>query len=266
MSEDRVEVPAEAPEAAVTTQPEEAGQQEAPEPTQGETPEEAQKPQSRHQARKEKMARLERERDDARDKVKSHQERLDRAKKAAEGAVAPRPDAFETHDEYLIALGSWNAAKHIDTRAAADAEHDAQAAQAEFDRVERQRAQAVAEHWAADVADAQMRYADFEKVAYTAPISDEVANMVASMDGGADVAYYLGLNPELADGISRLDPVRAAMELGRIQATVRAPRANTTTNAPDPTSSVRPKSGAAKAPEDMTASEYAEWRSAGGTF
>jgi len=51
-------------------------------------------------------------------------------------------------------------------------------------------------------------------------ISQTMAEVSMDMKNGPEVLYYLGKNPDLADEISRLPPLSAARELGRIEAKV----------------------------------------------
>ena len=53
-------------------------------------------------------------------------------------------------------------------------------------------------------------------------ISQAMADVATEMDNGPEVLYYLGKNPSLAEEISRLSPLSAARELGRIEAKITA--------------------------------------------
>ena len=231
-----------------------------------EQPDEGNAPKSRHQRRKEQMDRLRNENDELSEKLKATRERLKRIEEAAQGAAPPKQDDFETYEEFQAALSAHHAMRMMDDRQRKDVEREMEAQQREIERVQRQQHEEIAQNWAAQAADAKTRYADFEQVAFSAPISDQVAQMVASMDAGADVAYHLGLNPAEAARISRLPPVEAAMELGRIEARVNAPKPKTVTQAPDPVSTVRSNGAIDKDPDKMTPEEYDRWRESGGTF
>lgn len=67
-------------------------------------------------------------------------------------------------------------------------------------------------------------HADYKDVAESAPISDQVAEVILGLDSGPEVAYYLGKNPDLANEINRLPPSHQAYELGRISARLEAER------------------------------------------
>jgi hypothetical protein len=79
---------------------------------------------------------------------------------------------------------------------------------------------------------------DYAEVAHYAPISREVAELVKELDGGPEVAYYLGKNPDVAERISGLSERAAAIELGRLEVRLAAERekvkAKPVTKAPAP--------------------------------
>ena len=138
---------------------------------------------------------------------------------------------------------------------------------ARYEQVRKAQAAELAQGWAEQVAEAKTKYADFEQVAFSAPISDKVSQMIASSDAGADVAYYLGQNPEIARQLSNIHPIEAARELGRIEARLSAPPPRAKSSAPDPITPVRnATSSAKKSPDAMSPDEYRKWRESGGTF
>ena len=61
-----------------------------------------------------------------------------------------------------------------------------------------------------------------------------------------------------------MNPVQRAREIGRIEATLAAPKPQS--RAPDPISPVKSTVPVSKDPARMTAAEYDAWRQAGGTF
>ena len=77
---------------------------------------------------------------------------------------------------------------------------------------------------------------DYHEVATRSPISDEVANLVMHLDAGPEVAYFLGLNHDIARSISSVPIEQAAMELGRIdqRLSVERKRTKPVSNAPPP--------------------------------
>ena len=129
----------------------------------------------------------------------------------------------------------------------------------------------------AEFADRQTEFAK-EKADYfdvvrnpALPISDAVAGVAVMMETGPAVLYHLGKNPREAEQISMLPPLQAAVELGRIDATLKAQKkaaADTSqkvSNAPDPPPKIDGSgSGGKKHWSQMSDQEYANWRRKGG--
>ncbi|MGB0855382.1 MAG: hypothetical protein ACPGSI_18945 [Pikeienuella sp.] len=251
-----------APEAVENTEGQ-IGDQPASE---GETPKEEDRTESqkRRDRRKEAMKRLRDEADAAEAALQATTARQEAIRKRAEESSTPPKEAdFQDYNEYLIAVGAFTASKSMDTRAAEEAGETAKAEQARLDGVREQQKAELAQGWAEQVADASGRYADFEKVAYTAPISDELAQFVMASDMGADIAYHLGTERELAAQLSSMPLVEAAREIGRIEARLSLPKANVQPSAPDPVTPVRPSPTGVKSPDKMSMAEYKAARAAG---
>jgi hypothetical protein len=108
---------------------------------------------------------------------------------------------------------------------------------------------------------------DYREIAYHAPITDEVAQLVTELESGPHLAYFLGKNPEVAAAISELPLRIAAVELGRIDARLTAEREKAkatppVSKAPPPPAKLEgsgdPK--VEKDPSEMTDVEFAKWR------
>ena len=91
---------------------------------------------------------------------------------------------------------------------------------------------------------------DYEEYAYSAPINDEVSDLVMAMDEGPRIAVYLGKNPEHAARINSLPPHLAAIELGRIDARLATEReqakAKPVSKAPPPPPKIEASEGATR--------------------
>jgi len=122
--------------------------------------------------------------------------------------------------------------------------------------------------WASQVQEARGKYQDFEKVALvdTFPVTPDTAEIIKRSDHGADILYHLGLNPAIAAQIASLPPIDAAVQIGRIEATLQAPTPPRKSNAPEPIKPVRANAAPQKDPAKMSTDEYRAWRQAGGTF
>jgi hypothetical protein len=95
------------------------------------------------------------------------------------------------------------------------------------------------------------------------PLPQEILNVIGSSDLGVDVAYHLATHLDVADRLARMSPVAAAVEIGRIEARLSAPKpSKPVTNAPAPVPTVGGGSIASKDPDRMTVEEWMAHRNA----
>lgn len=97
----------------------------------------------------------------------------------------------------------------------------------------------------------------------TLPINNDMATIIAEMDEGPAVAYYLAKNRDLAEAIHRLPPIAAARELGKIEARLSTPAPVTppVSKAPPPPPTLKASEPAIeKDPSQMSDAEFAKWR------
>lgn len=143
----------------------------------------------------------------------------------------------------------------------------------ELQRLEREKAgseqaqrQAAAEAWSTRVEEFKATTPDFESVAYSAPISEPTAYLLAEMDEGPQLAYELGKNHAEARRIERLPERLKAVELGKIAARLSVPAPVRTTKAPEPIDPIGGKGGRSpnRIPEELAGdmNAYAEARKA----
>lgn len=239
-------------EGQVETQPEgedaEAAEADADEPD-DETPKK-----SRHQRRKEYIETLkenERRAKDARDRIT-----------AAGSAVAePKETDYEDYTEFQAARAFWRERQRERT-------YEAEQAGTAVDEASAHVQKEVDALWAAQVSEARGRYEDFAQVAQadTFPVTPDAAEIIKRSDSGADILYYLGSNPAIAAQIAALSPIDAAVQLGRIEATLQAPPPRRKSNAPEPIKPVRANAAPQKDPAKMSTDEYRAWRQAGGSY
>jgi hypothetical protein len=90
-------------------------------------------------------------------------------------------------------------------------------------------------------------------------------DILADADNPAELAYYLGKNPEELDVISNLTPTQAIRYMGKLEAKISnttAEPAKAVTAAPKPIAPLgsAKSTGANKSPENMTQTEYVKWR------
>lgn len=65
-------------------------------------------------------------------------------------------------------------------------------------------------------------------------VSEQLYKVILESDRKAEVAYYIGKNPELAARLSHMPPTQAAREIGRIEATLAMSPTRKQTSAPAP--------------------------------
>lgn len=164
----------------------------------------------------------------------------------------PREGDFETYEDFVVAKAAHSMEmKQRQQREAELAAHQ-QAIQSQRRHQFNQQVQ-----------DAQARYDDFNEVAFnpSVPISNVVAELLTTSDKGADLAYHLGSHPEVAAQLAQMEPMRAAIEIGKIEARLNLPKPKTVTSAPEP---IKPIGGigdsAAVDPSKMTTEEFITWR------
>ena len=166
-------------------------------------------------AEEERQAKKRERRANARKKRREKAAAYDQIKSAAAG-VEPKEADFDDYNEYV-------AAKAVYTYRKADSEAKAEAAKAEAEAAAEADRSVVNEDWREEVERAKARLPDFEQVAFSAPISDAVADLVMSSDMSTDVAYHLGENHAEARQLAQLVQVDAARELGRLEAKLSMP-------------------------------------------
>jgi hypothetical protein len=168
----------------------------------------------------------------------------------------PKPEEFNSYNDYLKARDAW-----LEDSLLAKAERKLQ----ERMRVaaEQQSRASRSKSYSEAVAKAAERYEDFEEVAHnpSLPITQAMAEVIQDAgEKGPDLAYWLGSHPDDAARISRLSPIAAARELGRIEATLTTPQPKKTTQAPEPPKTVAGKDTAAKDPDKLSMDEWVKKR------
>lgn len=185
----------------------------------------------------------------------------------AEPVAKPQAGQFASYDEFTEALADWKAEAKIRSVLS---ERDAQAAQ----RAEGAARQAQQATFAERVSIAQQSIADFDQVVGAAEveISPHVREVLLDSDAGPVLAYVLAKNPDEARRISKMSPLMAARELGRIEAAIAqhgvppsAPAAGRpVSNAPPPARPTPTGASASKDPAKMSMDEYVSWRKSSG--
>lgn len=186
-------------------------------------------------------------------------ERQQQAQQAQTKSDSGRParENFASDEDYVDALTDWKL------------EQKWEPMQQRF--AEQQRAQQVDAAWDAKLQQAKAEYSDFDAVlqdSQDVPITPVMAQAIKSSDVGADLAYFLGKDPEYAVKISRMDPISAARELGRIESYIEYDKSQrkpavkaAVSKAPSPIKPVKTATtSSGKSLEDMSPAEYVAYR------
>jgi hypothetical protein len=88
----------------------------------------------------------------------------------------------------------------------------------------------------------------------------EFLEAVTSMDNGHKVLHYLGQNPEEAEKLLSLPPLRMALKLASLEGKVSAVKPPPTSKAPDPINPIGGKSAPVEPDEFGSTGEYIAWR------
>ncbi len=183
------------------------------------------------------------------------------------GALDAEPTETDFPDplELSAARAIWKQDMRRAERFAKEAEKEADEARKQAESYSQQERTALRQSFEAQVEDAKARYADYDAVARApdVPVSDVMADLIITSDVGPDVLYHLGQNRALAAQIAKLPLAEAARAIGRIEASLNAPKPRTETQAPAPISPVKGSARAILNPDSMSMDEYRAARMSG---
>lgn len=155
------------------------------------------------------------------------------AQNPADDAAKPTAEQFEDYGEFVEALTDWKVAQTTKTLAQDAAkgvvQHERQA------------------NYQERLVETKATIKDFDEVmgkAADMQIADYVAEAVQDSERGPEIFYHLAQHPEVADRLNGLSPLKAAMEIGRIEAQLSTPVVKRTSQAPVPITPITPGSNA----------------------
>lgn len=187
----------------------------------------------------------------------------------AQDKPPPKITDFQDIDSFLAARDAWQEERVLG-KLRAEQQQASQRQQQENQQHGHQVAQLQAvERFKGAEAEARERYTDYDTVVSTPQMQQlrtvrpDLAQAVIDSPHGADVVYYLGKNPQVAQQLATLNTFAAAREIGRIEQMFMQPKPQAT-NAPPPPKQVGGRADAGKNPENMNMREYREFRSKGG--
>lgn len=183
---------------------------------------------------------------DERDKL---QQELDRLKSEIEAKVEPpkRPaiEDFDYDDEaFQEALVDYK----LEVREQKLRADKAKSQQLELEQKQKesqeQRALELQKNFAEKAKEIIQVKPDFEETLQQVPtLNHDVLMAVLADERGPDIAYYLGKNLDIADGLASMNPIEAAVEIGRLSVKLAQPKQVKVSSAPEPIEPV--KSGGA---------------------
>lgn len=172
----------------------------------------------------------------------------------------PQSNDTPTLEAYGNDVAAWSqaVAEHAEQRALSKVEQ-------RFQQVEQQRTQQqVAEQFDTRSREYAIANPGFEDriadLARNVQFSPQVVEAIGFSEHGPAVADYLAQHLDEADRIARMQPHLAALQLGRIEAKVSAPKPKPVSNAPAPAPVLGGGSAVQKDPERMTTDEWLAWR------
>lgn len=250
-----------------TPKVEEPGSQVESQVPEGEEPKEKTERQLKREKEKAYRAQLKEELSAAKAEVEQARARRQAILDAAKQEAPPKEADFPDPIEYAAAKAIWGAEQRLTEREAKSAGDAAKAAEDRAEEIGKKERAILEESWAVAREEAKTRYADFEAVALRGwEPSPAMTDLILTSDVGADVAYHLGQNRALAAQIAAMNPVEAARAIGRIEASIVAPKPKLETKAPDPISPVRGSAAVARDPEKMAYKDFKQYRENGGTL
>lgn len=169
---------------------------------------------------------------------------------------APSLESFDSYDDYVVARSRYEARQEFKALQRETAELSRKVATG-------QREEVLKAEFAAKVDDARSKYADFDAVAFNpqVPVTADMQAAILESELSADVAYYLGQNPEAAYRMTTMSGLSVAREIGRIEQLILSkPATVQATRAPDPVKPVSQRAPVARNPDEMTDAEYFAWR------
>lgn len=141
---------------------------------------------------------------------------------APEAAAKPTSDQFDDYDAYIEALTDWKVEEK--TRdVAVKATHNAETLHRQASWDDRQVA-------------AMAILTDYNDVVGSSEvqIADHVKDAVMESERGPELAYHMARNPALAEQLNKMSPARAALELGRMEASLETSVVKPGSKAPTP--------------------------------
>ena len=177
---------------------------------------------------------------------------------------APKEDDFETVEDYLKAVGKWEAKQETAKAEQESRQKEAEAKRLEIEGVQRQTFETRAAELrktAPDFDDVAQSFV--EELAELQPSegTEALKTIIRSSPIGADITYHLGKNPDIVEGLKKTDTVGLARALFRIEYDLEKAPKKTVQAAPKPPAASKGTSSGVKDLNSMTPQELVKWAS-----
>jgi hypothetical protein len=215
-----------------------------------------------------KWRTTERERDFERAKRLEAETELAKLKSQIPSADKPKRDDFEDEAEFLEALTDWKVESKLKT-------HSEVVTKKIGEDAEKQAATEIEQELEEISEKGQDKYEDYSTVVFDKDLvlTQGMVETALLTDIAEDILYYLGKNPDISAAIGEMSALKAAKEIGKIEARLVAEKkkpdekkadppapAKKLTQTPEPIDPVRSTGAIDKDPSQMSAKEYRAWR------
>lgn len=145
-------------------------------------------------------------------KVKELEEELLKLKSTVPATVKPIRSSFEDEDAYLEALTDWK----ISERLRVQQEKTEQEVKSKSEVTENA---TINQSIDSMVESGREKYEDFEEIALDKDlrITPDMVGIIVESEISADIMYFLGKNPDKADEIAKMSPLKVAREIGKLE-------------------------------------------------
>ena len=215
-----------------------------------------------------KWRTTERERDFERAKRLEAEAELAKLKSQIPSADKPKREDFEDEAEFLEALTDWKVESKLKA-------HSEVVTKKIGEDAEKQAATEIEQELEEISEKGQDKYEDYSTVVFDKDLvlTQGMVETALLTDIAEDILYYLGKNPDISAAIGEMPALKAAKEIGKIEARLVAEKkkpdekkadppapAKKLTQTPEPIDPVRSTGAIDKDPSQMSAKEYRAWR------
>lgn len=213
-----------------------------------------------YQKRFNEMTRKRREAESAleaeRNKRLAIEQELEKVKNKATVEGKPKQEDYTTEEEYLDALTDWK----IDNKLKTTKEKvEKETKEHEQSRIFRENIEILSNK----LAEVDKKYPGTEEILTgdDFQISEAMVDAIMLSDNDIDLFNYLAKNPDISVELASMHPIKAAKEIGKIEAKLNMPPPKPRqTSAPEPITPIKTGGSIERDPSNMSFKEYKAWR------